>query len=149
MIRKLKQMILSNRSYAESATNPEERQQLALAALLVEMARADFDESEAEHEEIVRLLAGHFTLSQVEARGLLTRAANATHEAACLFDFTRALHESFDAAQKKDVIRLLWQLALADNKLDKYEEYLVRKVAELLYVSDSDVIRIKHEVLGS
>ena len=67
----------------------------------------------------------------------------------CLFDFTRALHASLDEAQKLDVIRLLWQVAMADSKLDKYEDYLVKKVADLLYVPHSDVMRIKHEVQQS
>lgn len=149
MLRKLKTLLLDKQPYAESATNPEERQQLALAALLVEMARADFDESHAEQMEMARLLAEHFSLSQQEAHELLANAAAARDEAACLFDFTRALHQSLDADQKQSVIRLLWQVALADNQLNKYEDYLVRKVAELLYVPDSDVIRIKHEVIAS
>jgi uncharacterized tellurite resistance protein B-like protein len=57
------------------------------------------------------------------------------------------LHKSLDAEQKKDVIRLLWQVANADDQLDKYEDFLVRKVADLLYVPHSDVVRLKHEVM--
>ena len=43
---------------------------------------------------------------------------------------------------------MLWQVALADDKLDRYEEYLVRKIAALLYVSPSDVVRMKYKVQG-
>ena len=141
--------MLGEGAYADSATNPEERQQLALASLLVEMARADFDQSSEEQQQIVHLLADHFELSKAEAKALFDRADKALNDSVCLFDFTRALHESLDAEQKKGVIRLLWQVAHADSKLDKYEDYLVRKVADLLYVSHSDVIRIKHEVFGA
>ncbi len=146
MLGKLKTILLGDRSYAESATDPEERQQLALAALLVEMARADFDESQDEHREISRLLARHFGLTETEADGLLERAARAMDEAVSLFDFTRALHNSLEYEQKLAVIELLWQVALTDDRLDKYEEYLMRKVADLLYVSHSDVIRIRNAV---
>lgn len=146
MIRKLKEKLLSRSAYAETASDPEQREQLALAALLVEMARADFDEAEQEHAAITELLAEHFDLDADEAAALLQRAQDANDSAVCLFDFTRALHESLGAAEKQKVVRLLWQVALADQKLDRYEDYLVRKVADLLYVPDSDVIRIKHEV---
>jgi uncharacterized tellurite resistance protein B-like protein len=148
MLGKIKKIVLGEKSYAETASNPEERQQLALASLLVEMARADFDESKDEQSRIIDLLAGHFELTSAEALELLNRARNALDESVCLFDFTRALHESLDPEQKAAVIRLLWQVALADTTLDKYEDYLVRKVAELLYVPHGDVVRIKLEVLG-
>jgi uncharacterized tellurite resistance protein B-like protein len=148
MLGKIKKLVLGNKAYAETATNPEERQQLALASLLVEMARADFDESQEERDQITDLLASHFELNDEEAVSLLERAQKSIEGSVCLFDFTRALHESLDAEQKNKVIRLLWEVAHADDRLDKYEDYLVRKVADLLYVSHSDVIRIKHEVAG-
>jgi len=148
MLKKIKNMMLGANAYAESAEDPEERQQLALAALLVEVARADFSESSVEHAEIKRLLAAHFELTQGEAAKLFERASKAMDESVSLFDFTRALHESMDYDEKQGVIELLWKVALSDNELDKYEDYLVGKVADLLYVSRKDVIRIKNEVAG-
>lgn len=143
---KIKKVLLGEKAYAESASHPEDRQQLALAALLVEMARADFDESEDEHAAISRLLERHFALSEAESSALLERAANAMDEAVSLFDFTRALHDSLDYEQKLAVVELLWQVALSDERLDKYEEYLMAKVGDLLYVSRSDIIRLRNEV---
>jgi uncharacterized tellurite resistance protein B-like protein len=93
------------------------------------------------------LLASHYGLSSAESLELLNRARDANEKAVCLFDSTRLLHKSLDAEQRIDVIRLLWQVANSDNRLDKYEDYLVRKVADLLHVSHSDVIRMKHEVI--
>ncbi|HJP05275.1 MAG: hypothetical protein CL799_12295 [Chromatiales bacterium] len=148
MLVKIKDMLLGDVAYKDTKADSEERQQLALASLLVEMARADFDESQEEHSRIIDLLSEHFDLSSAQALELLNRAREANDKAVCLFDFTRALHQSLDANQKLEVIRLLWEVALTDTKLDKYEDFLVRKVADLLYVSHSDVIRIKHEVSG-
>lgn len=148
MLGKIKNMLLGDVAYKDTEADSDERQQLALASLLVEMARADFDESQEEHNRIIDLLSTHFELSSAESLKLLNRAREANNKAVCLFDFTRALHQSLDAEQKLEVISLLWQVALADTKLDKYEDYLVRKVADLLYVPHSDVVRIKHEVSG-
>jgi uncharacterized tellurite resistance protein B-like protein len=147
MIGKLKSILMGDTAFGDKAENQEDRQQLALASLLVEMARADFDETHDEQSMIVSLLASHYDLSSAESLELLHKARAANNKAVCLFDFTRSLHNSLDAEQKQEVIRLLWQVANADNKLDKYEDFLVRKVADLLYVPDSDVIRLKHEVM--
>jgi uncharacterized tellurite resistance protein B-like protein len=147
MIGKLKNILMGDKAFSANAENQEDRQQLALASLLVEMARADFDETHDEHSLIIDLLASHYDLSSAEALELLNKARAANDKAVCLFDFTRALHKSLDEEQKQTVIRLLWQVANADDKLDKYEDFLVRKVADLLYVSHSDVIRLKHEVM--
>jgi uncharacterized tellurite resistance protein B-like protein len=43
---------------------------------------------------------------------------------------------------------MLWQVALADERLDKHEDYTVRKIADLLYVTHSDLIRIRNRVRG-
>jgi len=144
---KLKDKLLGDIAYKDAEAKAEDRQQLALAALLVEMAQADFDETQGEHNLIIDLLAAHFELTSAQALELLNRARSANDKAVCLYDFTRALHQSLDGQQKLEVIKLMWEVALADQQLDKYEDYLVRKVADLLYVPHSDVIRVKHEVI--
>jgi uncharacterized tellurite resistance protein B-like protein len=146
MIKTLKNILLGSTEFAAEAENDADRQQLALASLLVEMARADFDESQDEQSLIIDLLASHYELTSSESLELLNRARDANNNAVCLFDFTRALHASLEAEQKQEIIRLLWRVALADSRLDKYEDFLVRKVADLLYVPHRDVVRIKHEV---
>ncbi len=66
--------------------------------------------------------------------------------AVSLHDFTRALHDALSEPEKIEVVRMLWQVAHADGELDRYEDYLVRKIADLLYVPTGDVIRVRNEV---
>jgi len=146
MIGKLKSILLGNAAFASTADNPTDRMQLALATLLIEVARADFDEHHIEQSEITELLASNYELSLTETRSLVERAKLVSNNAVCLFDSTRALHECLDEDEKRDVIRMLWQVAYTDNKLDKYEDNLVRKIADLLHVSHGDVVRLKDEV---
>jgi uncharacterized tellurite resistance protein B-like protein len=146
MINKLRELLGLDEPAADADQGSDGTVQLALAALLVEMARADFDQTDSEEDEIARLLATHFRMSESEASVLLAQAEGALDDAACLHDFTRALHKELDVGAKQQVIAMLWQVALADDKLDRYEEYLVRKIADLLYVSPSDVVRLKHQV---
>ena len=149
MIGKLKDLLGLPSPEGQQGPDPDEKLRTALAALLVEMARADFDQTDAEDQEIAKLLAQHFRVSEAEARALLSRAQIELDDAVCLHDFTRTLHQELEPQQKQQIIAMLWQVALADDKLDKYEEYLVRKIADLLYISPSDVIRLKYEVLKS
>ncbi|MGI9307722.1 MAG: TerB family tellurite resistance protein [Gammaproteobacteria bacterium] len=150
MIGKLKELLLNNAAGKPDDTDvQEDKLRLSLAALLVEMARADFDESSTERAEIGRLLGKHYGISETDAQDLLGRAQVQVEDSVSLHDFTRALHSGLSNQQKESVIFMLWQVALADDHLDRYEDYLIRKLADLLYVTHSDLIRIKHAVLES
>lgn len=119
---------------------------LATALLLVEVERADFAEDITENEQTLRLLRAHFDLSDEEAELLVAEARQTADHAASLQAFTRRLHESLRDDEKLAIVEMLWKVALADSRLDKHEDHLVRKIADLLYVSRSDLIRIRNRV---
>lgn len=123
-----------------------DRMQLAIAVLLVEIARADHDHTAEEDAEILRLLGGTLNLAPDAALDLLAEAKHTVEHAVSLHEFTRIVHEQMDYNEKQEVIEMLWRIALTDRSLDKYEDYLIGKIAELLYVSRGDVIRLKHRV---
>lgn len=121
----------------------------ATAVLLVEAIRADHDSTVAERAALVDLLQRHFGLSAADAGALVTEAERAADKSISLYDFTRVLNDSLDATEKLGVIELLWRASFADGHLDRYEDYLVGKVAELLYVSRADVVRLRNVVRGA
>jgi uncharacterized tellurite resistance protein B-like protein len=132
-----------------SASTPEARRravQVATALLLVEVARADFSEDLVEDQKAMELLRGFFDLSAEEARLLVEEAKAEADHAASLQAFTRRLHERLSAEEKLGVVEMLWKVALADDRLDKHEDHLVRKIAGLLYVSHGDLIRIRNRI---
>lgn len=142
MLRELRRFFASSPSF-NAPQVPLERVHLAVTALLVEMARADQVEQPLEFAAITGLVAGHFHLSQSEAETLLAGARAACDQSASLTDFTRTLHQELSPAEKLSVIAMLWDVALKDQQLDKYESFLIDKVAELLYISRSDVLRLR------
>jgi uncharacterized tellurite resistance protein B-like protein len=146
VIRRLQALLRGLAERGGEAADPD-RVPLAMAALLVEAARADHVVKEAELEELGTRLAVGLDLEPGAAMGLVRRARDAVERSVSLYEFTRPLHEAFGAEQRLDFVRMLWQVALADRHLDKYEEYLVGKVAELLYVARGDVIRLRNAVL--
>jgi len=137
---------LSDQSGKDASLSREDSLRLATALLLVEVARADYREDMVEDEAIVALLEDFFDLSDAEARVLIDQAREEADNAASLQSFTRQLHEELTVDEKLHVIEMLWRVALADDHLDKHEDHLVRKVAGLLYVSHSDLIRIRNRI---
>ena len=116
---------------------------LAAAALLIETARADFSEDDIEQAALETLLCSSLELDPAEVRTLLAEATRQLDDATSLYDFTRVINDYYSAAQKLELITTMWRVAYADGKLDKYEEHLIRQVAELTYVPHSDYIRAK------
>jgi uncharacterized tellurite resistance protein B-like protein len=131
----------------EQADAREHRLQLATAALLMEMGRADFEVRATERDHVVSLLAREFKLSPREAKELAALGEEEGSEAVSLFEFTRTLDETLSTADKVRMIEMLWQVAYADGALHKYEEYLMRKLADLLHLSHRQLIQAKHRVL--
>ena len=121
---------------------------LAMAALLIETARADFTVQDAEMVELSALLAERLELSAADAGRLVARARAAVEQSVSLHEFTRPLHAALSYQEKEELVRMLWRVALADRRLDKYEDYLIGKISELLYVARGDVIRLKVQVLA-
>jgi uncharacterized tellurite resistance protein B-like protein len=116
---------------------------LAIAALLVELARADFSESTHELEAVRHLLAKRFGLSDQAVEDLMTRAAERADRAVSLHEFTHRLNSELPEEDKFAIVEMLWHVSHADGHIDKHEEHLIRRVAGLLHVSDRDRIRLK------
>ncbi len=144
--------LLSRSLSATDAKHPEDREhtlRLATATLLVEIVRADYEENLTENEMVFAELMRRFGLTEDEALLLVKKAEQEADQSVTLQSFTRLLHEHLSLGEKHAVIEMLWRVALADDHLDKHEDYLVRKLADLLYVSHGDLIRIRNVVMGS
>ena len=152
MIRAFRRLFESTVATAARAAEVEEREHgyhVATAALLVEMMRADYEIQPREREAVLRALAAAFDdLSPEETRDLLARAEERADDATSLYEFTQHINRRLDPEQKAHVVELLWRVAYADGDLDKYEEHLVRRIADLIHVPHSVFIRMKHKARG-
>lgn len=116
---------------------------LAIAALLVELVRADFSESAAELAAIRAVLGRRFQLSDPQLDQLLNQATQRADRAVSLHEFTHRLNAELPEADKLAIIEMLWQVSHADGHIDKHEEHLIRRIAGLLHISDRDRVRLK------
>lgn len=118
---------------------------LATAALMVEVMLTDGTLSPAETTRIPELLQQRFGLTPQEAAELTELARQEVTEATSLYQFTALVNQHFSAADKYALVHSLWQIAYADATLDKYEESLIRQVAELIHLPHSRYIQARNQ----
>ncbi|MDH5323916.1 MAG: TerB family tellurite resistance protein [Gammaproteobacteria bacterium] len=132
--------------HTASQDDSEQRLRVATAALLIETARADSHVTPEEMAEVANCVRKAFDLSLQQTRELVELAESEMDRATCFFEFTSLINQGFDYDQKIKVVELMWQVVFADQFLEKYEEALVRKIADLLYVAHKDFIAAKLRV---
>ncbi|GAB6042455.1 tellurite resistance TerB family protein [Endothiovibrio diazotrophicus] len=126
----------------------EHTRRLAVAALLLEMARMDEEVTTEESAAVERTVREQFGLREGESRALLALAEKEREASVDYFQFTRLINDHGSAEEKRWIVEALWRIAFADGHLDRYEEHLVRRLADLLYVPHADFIAAKHRALG-
>jgi uncharacterized tellurite resistance protein B-like protein len=149
LIKRLFDQIVGSLGTAGSAeSNAEERERAirqATAVLMLDVAFADkaFDQSELDH--LREIAQSHFGLGPDEAAELIDSAKSEAEDLVSLHEFTQLLHNNLSEAEKAEIVGMLWQIAYQDGQLDKYENALVLKISDLLYVSRGRVMRLKHD----
>ncbi len=127
----------------ESEEARRHRLNIAAAAMLIETARADFTQDAEEQAAMEALLRSSLGLRDEEVNSLMVAATERVDVSTSLYEFTRVINDNYSAEQKVQLIGAMWSVAYADGDLDKYEEALIRQVAELTYVPHQDYIRCK------
>lgn len=125
----------------------EHQLNLAAAALLLEMSTQDQQVSEEEITTVRKALLAHLDVSEHELDALYQLAQEEKQEATDYHQFTRLIAEHYEQDKKVHLVELLWRVAFADAELDKYEEQMVRKICDLIYVSHRDYLQTKHRVM--
>jgi uncharacterized tellurite resistance protein B-like protein len=120
--------------------------QIATAALLLEMMRADSKISDKELKTVTAAMKVKFNLTEEETGSLLKLAEDEISRSTGYYEFTSLINKGFTYEQKLKVIEHLWEVAFADTEIDKYEEHMVRKIADLIYVEHKDFINTKLKV---
>jgi len=118
---------------------------LAAAVLLVEVMMADHHIDPAEKTGLFESVRALLDIDAEEARNLINQAQDKHAELVSLYDVTSVINQNYQPAQKIALLEHMWRIAYADRQWDKYEEHLIRKVADLLYISHSDFINARNK----
>ena len=153
MLKKIKGYISELGNQPSDVENQEEKEQNiinnACAALLIETALADKVFNTEEIDSMKRTLKEVYEIDEKDLDELISESEKKVSESTSLYEYTRLINDLCDYQDKLKLINNLWAIAFADKHLDKYEEYLIRKISDLLHVSHSDFIQQKLSVKES
>lgn len=123
--------------------------QLAAATLLIELGKADYQTGDAEQTAVIDAIRRRSGLRDDELAALIDNARHSSAQSTSLYEFTSLINSHYSVEEKYGLVVELWHVAAADGEIHKYEDHLIRQIADLIYVSHSEFIRAKLQVLGS
>ena len=115
--------------------------------ILLEVAHADEDFGESEREHILDILKNQFSLDEESVHELVQVSEEQLRRSIDIWHFTEIINNSYDSEEKYRVIEKVWQVIYADGRLDKYEDYIVHKLARILHISHAQMIEAKMKYL--
>lgn len=123
--------------------------EVAAAALLIEVGRADYESDADEQKAIIEAIRLGSGVEDGELASLVASAQETAERSTSLYEFTTQINTQYSMDEKFVLIKALWRVAAADGDIHRYEDHLIRRIADLLYVPHTDFIRAKLEVLGT
>ncbi|MDX1492683.1 MAG: TerB family tellurite resistance protein [Longimicrobiales bacterium] len=134
MLSSIKKFFSSSMNPAPEADPQEAAKDIRLAAcaLLLELAHADREFTDDERQHLESAVRRQFGLDATEAGKLLDLAQQEREEAVDLWQFTNLIAENYSTGQKMVLAEIMWGLVYSDGDLASKEDYLMRKICNLL-----------------
>jgi len=131
------------------SNKPTEKEKLeslrfAVAILLVEVIHADHQIEEQEISMVINVLQQQFEIDESAARDLFEKANEEMKDVVSLHQYTSHINSALSSSEKQNLMTNLWRVIFSDGQVDRYEEHLVRRVADLIHVSHKKFINAKH-----
>ena len=128
--------------FEESPHPPAESNNLrvAIACLIQEARRVDFDHDAREHPAAIDALMQMFGIQTAEAEALLEQAREKAQQLSSYYSIVSVIKRDLSPEERVLLIEVLWRVAYADGALHGYEDHFVRKIAHLLHVPNTQVM---------
>jgi uncharacterized tellurite resistance protein B-like protein len=146
MIERLKQFFAPG----EAPSQKPDAHQLTVAAtaLMVQLSRVDNNQDDAELGTIVDCAIRSQEVTREEAEEILADALSQADDSTSLYEFTGLINEHLDQQEKQALLESIWRVAFADGRIDKYEEHLIRRMADLLNLNHREYMQARHRAEG-
>jgi len=148
MLNKIKTFFESVMNDSETPLDTGNNIELASALLLVEVMNADNNIDEREKKAVQTGLKNIFALTDEEVEEVFKIAEEHAKDVVPLQKYTSILNRTLEQGEKLNLLEQIWRVVLSDEETDKYEEHLVRQIAELLYIRHSDYILARQRAKG-
>ncbi|MCE9524088.1 MAG: TerB family tellurite resistance protein [Alphaproteobacteria bacterium] len=133
-----------------NAINPDPfaRRQVAVASLLIEASRLDGHYDAVEQGTVVRLLRETLNLPADQARALHALASEKQAKTYDNWIFCEAIKKGYDMAERIEIVKHLWEVALVDGQLHRMESMMIDRVATELELTATDAAAAKAAALA-
>ena len=125
------------------ATSEKRKVEIAACALFIEMAKADGEFSDEEKEFIIAEMKTTFNLDKECIDELIVLAEKQIKESISLYEFTGVINNTFSQKEKLELIESLWRLIYKDEKLNMYEDHLIKRIAATMNIEHKQIINAK------
>ena len=140
------QNIFKRKENETAADSKKSELELTYASLLIEVINSDNKFDDRERDKLLEILSSKLDINKEELDNFTELAQKTSEDSTSLYEFTREINDQYEYEEKVSLITDLWGIAYSDGKLDKYEDYVIRKIADLIYVSHADFIKSKLKV---
>lgn len=134
---------VSHEIETSSNKSTSKKYQVATAALLVEIAKADGDFSKDERKRIIDLIKKDFDLDDECINELLALSEQKVKDSVSIYEFSSVINESFTQQEKLELIKNLWRIIYEDGKLDSHEDRLIKIIGSTMNLEHKDIIGAK------
>lgn len=127
-------------------SSPESKNQkieIAACALFIEIAKADGEFTDEERKFIISEMKSTFNLDDDYVNDLILLAEQRVKESVSLYEFTGVINTTFTFEEKIELIESLWKLIYKDEKLNQYEDHLIKRIAATINIEHKQIINAK------
>ena len=118
---------------------------LIALCLVYEVANADNDIDVRERDLILEKIKESIDVSVLTEKEIFDVIQEESERRVSFYDIINDINQNLDKKEKIDVLKMLWEIAYADNVLDVDEERIIRRSAEMLGIKPSIVLKTKEE----
>ncbi len=132
------------------APAPHENQlELAIAVLVHEARRADYDEADLKESDAgVAALRDLLGLDAVRAAELLAQGREKARHLTSFFAPVTVIKRELGMPERVRLVEHLWRVSFADGALNPYADHYVRQIAHLLYVPNTESMLARNRARG-
>ena len=133
--------------FKKKEVKEEKPKNLRLIALCLafEVANADNDIDDREKDLILEKIKSTIDVSVLNEKEIYNVIKEESDKRVSFYDIIHDINTNLDKEEKIKILRLLWEIAYADEVLDVDEERIIRRSAEMLGIKPSIVLQTKEE----
>ena len=135
------------RFFKKKEEKKEEPKNLKLIALCLafEVANADNDIDVQEKDLMLEKIKESIDVSVLTEREIFDVIQEESEKKVSFYDTIYDINKNLNKKEKIDILKMLWEIAYADQVLDVDEERIIRRSAEMLGIKPSIVLQTKEE----